>query len=757
MSKNKNIERFEDYVEKIDWRVKENSNTNYSWQGLLGHLAHGAVLDWVAENDDPESVKANDTAFIHKHDLSAWIIPYCSGWSAKDLLLEGFNCGNNFVAAAPAKNLNTFLNQMVNAIFTFSGEFAGAQAFNSIDTFSAGFIKYNNMTDREIEQAIQSFVYNLNVKTRIAMQAPFSNLSFDLTCPKDMENSPVIIGGQFQDFTYGDCKKEMERFTIAFCKVMVEGDATGKPFTFPIPTFSITEDFPFRSKLSKAIFTFANEANIPYFSNFINSGNSPREIRSMCPLYGDTSILYVDGDKTKFASIIDLYLQYLDDGKEIDVVTPGLGVAKGKPIKVPATDILLVKLGNDKFVKMGVNHLQPIEGGDVLKASELKVGMRLPFTDASNHIIEYVPITSIEKRENKEPLYCFEVDSPDRLFVLANGLVTHNCRLRLDLTELRKKAGGLFGAGDKTGSIGVVTLNLSRMGYIAKILADETNANPRDVATAKKILKDNFPILYEDLVSLPKDSKVDIFMEILDYFLSIAKNALVAKRRYCDKTLEMGMLPYTKRYLGHFNNHFNTISVNAGHECCLNLFGKGIDDPECRAFMQSVLDHILDKCKKFQEEDGDILYNLEAAPAESCGTRFAKSDRKDFEDIVTGEGTNGTFYTNSTMLPESYSENIFAVCEHQDGLIDKYTGGSVIHIYMNEPLPSWTIAENLIRKIFTNYRIPYMSISPDLCICPIHGRLPKSYDYCPYEHSQEDIDRLVKQGVLSKDDIVLIE
>lgn len=445
------------------------------------------------------------------------------------------------------------------------------------------------------------------------MQAPFSNLSFDLTCPKDMENEPVIIGGQPQDFTYGDCKEEMERFTIAFCKVMVEGDATGKPFTFPIPTFSITEDFPFGSKLSEAIFTFANEANIPYFSNFINSDNSPSDVRSMC------------------------------------------------------------------------------------------------------------------------------------------------CRLRLNLTELRKKAGGLFGAGDKTGSIGVVTLNLSRMGYIAKILVDETNANPRDVATAKKILKDNFPILYEDLVSLPKVSKVDIFMEILDYFLSIAKNALVAKRRYCDKTLEMGMLPYTKRYLGHFNNHFNTISVNAGHECCLNLFGKGIDDPECRAFMQSVLDHILDKCKKFQEEDGDILYNLEAAPAESCGTRFAKSDRKDFEDIVTGEGTNGTFYTNSTMLPESYSENIFAVCEHQDGLIDKYTGGSVIHIYMNEPLPSWKIAENLIRKIFTNYRIPYMSISPDLCICPIHGRLPKSYDYCPYEHSQEDIDRLVKQGVLSKDDIVLIE
>lgn len=955
MQENKNVERFEDYVEKIDWRVKENSNTNYSWQGLQGHLAAGAILDWVKENDDPQSVKANEHAFIHKHDLSAWIVPYCSGWSAMDLLKEGFECGNNFIAAKPAKNLNTFLNQMVNAIFTFSGEFAGAQAFNSIDTFSAGFIKYNNMTDKEIEQAIQSFIFNLNVKTRIAMQAPFSNLSFDLVCPKDLAKQPVIIGGEEQDFTYGDCREEMDKFTIIFCEVMVQGDGKGKPFTFPIPTFSITNDFPFGSKLSEAIFTLANEANIPYFSNFINSDNDPGDVRSMA-LLGTQKLLYKRSDgkiartqvsniyenwanyKSKYGEVPDYqmlwngefvpvtemfeidytgYEHYIKitygndeeqlfswehklpvvrNGELIDVlsndVLPGdkLLISRksmqGNPIGdyqtgrmvgyylaegwVDLNDTRLEFAINHKrkdivdeitsfFENMGLNVKVQREINHAIKVSvygKPSVSLVKHFIDGSvakekglsknvwntsfdfrrglfdgysqtdgymkenclahttnkqlaldlqdlcatlgivttlrvnnkntrsfkedksdkvtfssyivrvisepkvyneNYYLKKVKNVEKVKNTNIKRVFNFTVDTPEHLFTLPNGVVSHQCcRLRLDLSELRKKSGGLFGAGDKTGSIGVVTLNLSRMGYIAKILTDEENSNPRDVAVAKKILKDDFPDLYDEITT-GETNKAELFFKQLDYFLDVAKNALVAKRRFCDKSLETGMLPYTKRYLGHFNNHFNTISVNSGHECCLNLFGKGIDDPDCKKFMQGVLDYILEKCQSYQEENPDILYNLEAAPAESCGTRFAKSDRKDFEDIVTGEGTNGTFYTNSTMLPESYSENIFAVCEHQDGLIDKYTGGSVIHIYMNEPLPSWQIAENLIRKIFTNYKIPYMSISPDLCICPIHGRLPKSYDYCPYEHKQEDIDKLIEQGVLSKEDVVFIE
>lgn len=615
MDSNKTID---DYLSQADWRVKENSQTNYSFSGLQGHVSNSVLVDWALKNMyTGEISKAHEDAIYHIHDISHPIVGYCAGWSMEDILMKGFNCGPNYIYSDPAKHLDALYGQINNFIFTLTGEWAGAQALNSFDTYSAGFIKKDGMDETSVYRVLRRLIFDLNIKTRIAMQSPFSNISVDLTVPEDLKYKPVIIGGEEQDFTYGDCQEEMNMFNHVLAQIMMEGDGTHKIFTFPIITYAITKDFPWDSDLAKDIFTLADEANSPYFSNFINSDQQQSDVRSMC------------------------------------------------------------------------------------------------------------------------------------------------CRLRLDLRELIKTGGGLFGAGDKTGSIGVVTLNLSKISYLSSMLVKGDKDNP-DYSKADEILS-HYPALRSRVRVLIASSEGQeyeelskrVYFVIIKYFMDLARQSLMIKRDKVQESMDLGLIPYTKKYLGNFNSHFNTLGVNAGHEACLNLLGKGIESEEGQQFMEDTLNFMLKVLSDYQEEDnGQLLWNLEATPAEGASTRFAKKDKKDFKNIVTGAGTGGSFYTNSTQLPDNYSENIFEVFEHQNSLQPLYTSGTVQHIYMNEPTHNWKVIQSLVKKLFTNYRLPYLSISPDICVCPIHGKLPHNYQFCPYEHTEEDIQKLLKEGIITESDIL---
>lgn len=602
----------EDYLSQADWKVSENSNTRYSFAGLQGHIANEGLSAWALDKVyTGELSKAHEDGLYHIHDISHPIVAYCAGWSLEEIIRDGFNCGPNFVYSEPAKHLDSLYGQLNNFIFTMTGEWAGAQALNSLDTYSAAFIKKDHMTYEQVRRILRQFIFNLNIKTRIAMQSPFSNVSIDLTVPPDLKDKRVVIGGEDQGFTYGDCQEEMNLFNKVLASIMMEGDGMHKIFTFPIITYSITKDFPWDSDIAEAIFTFADEANSPYFSNFINSDQDQSDVRSMC------------------------------------------------------------------------------------------------------------------------------------------------CRLRLDLRELINAGGGLFGAGDKTGSIGVVTLNLSKIAYISRVLV-KNDKGEHDYEKCREILN-HYPELKSmvrvQITNADDNEKDDtlrvIYFMMIRYFMDLARKSLLIKRDKVQDSLDMGLMPYTKKYLGNFNSHFNTLGVNAGHEACLNALDVGIEDPKGKQFMVDTLNFMLNRLSDYQEHDnGRLLWNLEATPAEGASTRFAKKDRADFNEIITGAGTNGSFYTNSTQLPDDYSENIFEVFDHQDALQPLYTSGTVQHIYMNEPTHNWRIIQDLVKRLFTNYRLPYISISPDICVCPIHGKLPHTYEYCPYEHTEEEIALLKKQGII---------
>ena len=602
----------EDYLSQADWKVSENSNTRYSFAGLQGHIANEGLSAWALDKVyTGELSKAHEDGLYHIHDISHPIVAYCAGWSLEEIIRDGFNCGPNFVYSEPAKHLDSLYGQLNNFIFTMTGEWAGAQALNSLDTYSAAFIKKDHMTYDQVRRILRQFIFNLNIKTRIAMQSPFSNVSIDLTVPPDLKDKRVVIGGEDQGFTYGDCQEEMNLFNKVLASIMMEGDGMHKIFTFPIITYSITKDFPWDSDIAEAIFTFADEANSPYFSNFINSDQDQSDVRSMC------------------------------------------------------------------------------------------------------------------------------------------------CRLRLDLRELINAGGGLFGAGDKTGSIGVVTLNLSKIAYISRVLV-KNDKGEHDYEKCREILN-HYPELKSmvrvQITNADDNEKDDtlrvIYFMMIRYFMDLARKSLLIKRDKVQDSLDMGLMPYTKKYLGNFSSHFNTLGVNAGHEACLNALDVGIEDPKGKQFMVDTLNFMLNRLSDYQEHDnGRLLWNLEATPAEGAGTRFAKKDRADFNEIITGAGTNGSFYTNSTQLPDDYSENIFEVFDHQDALQPLYTSGTVQHIYMNEPTHNWRIIQDLVKRLFTNYRLPYISISPDICVCPIHGKLPHTYEYCPYEHTEEEIALLKKQGII---------
>lgn len=541
------------YVKEEDWRVKENSTVTYSVGGLILHNSGSVTANyWLSEVYDEEIAAAHRNADIHIHDLSM-LTGYCAGWSLKQLITEGLGGISGKITSAPAGHLSTLCNQMVNFLGIMQNEWAGAQAFSSFDTYLAPFVKVDRLSYKEVKQCIQSFVYGVNTPSRWGTQAPFSNITLDWTVPKDLAELPCIVGGREMDFCYKDCKAEMDMVNRAFIEIMIEGDANGRGFQYPIPTYSITSDFDWSDTLNnRLLFEMTAKYGTPYFSNYINSDMEPSDVRSMC------------------------------------------------------------------------------------------------------------------------------------------------CRLRLDLRELRKKTGGFFGSGESTGSVGVVTINMPRIAYLA---TDEQD-----------------------------------FFRRLNHMMDVAARSLKVKRGVITKLLEEGLYPYTKRYLGTFNNHFSTIGLIGMNEVGLNAkwLGKDMTHPETQEFTKKVLNHMRDRLGDYQVQYGD-LYNLEATPAESTTYRLAKHDKKRYPDIRTAGRTDDTpYYTNSSHLPVEYTADIFEALDIQDELQTLYTSGTVFHAFLGEKLPDWQAAAKLVRTIAENYKLPYYTISPTYSICKTHGYISGEHYLCPH-------------------------
>ena len=541
----------DDYLQINDWRVKENSTVTYSVGGLI--LSNSGAITanyWLSEIYDQEVANAHRNAEIHIHDLSM-LTGYCAGWSLKQLIQEGLGGIPGKITSAPASHLSTLCNQMVNFLGIMQNEWAGAQAFSSFDTYLAPFVKVDHLSQKEVKQCIQSFVYGVNTPSRWGTQAPFSNITLDWTVPKDLKDLPAIVGGKEMDFTYGDCKQEMDMVNKAFIEIMIEGDANGRGFQYPIPTYSITRDFDWsETENNKLLFEMTAKYGTPYFSNYINSDMEPSDVRSMC------------------------------------------------------------------------------------------------------------------------------------------------CRLRLDLRELRKKSGGFFGSGESTGSVGVVTINLPRIAYLASDEAD--------------------------------------FYKRLDKLMDISARSLKTKRTVITQLMEAGLYPYTRRYLGTFNNHFSTIGLIGMNEVGLNAkwLRADLTHEETQRFAKDVLNHMRERLSDYQEEYGD-LYNLEATPAESTTYRFAKHDKEQFPDIITANENGTPYYTNSSHLPVGYTEDIFSALDVQDELQTLYTSGTVFHAFLGEKLPDWKAAATLVRKIAENYKLPYYTMSPTYSVCKNHGYLTGEQYTCP--------------------------
>lgn len=549
------------YLEIQDWRVRENSNMSYSLQGLNNYLSSTVIAKyWITRIYPPNIANAHFSGAMHIHDLGV-LGPYCVGWDVRDLLLSGFGGVSGKIESMPAKHFRTALGHVVNFFYTLQGEAAGAQAFSNFDTYLAPFIRYDGLNQKEVEQALQEFLFNMNVPTRVGFQTPFTNVTLDLTVPQFMKDEPVIIGGKVMNETYGDMQEELDIFNIAFAKVMCEGDAKGRVFTFPIPTYNITKDFNWENSVSQMLFEVASKYGVPYFSNFINSGMKPEDVRSMC------------------------------------------------------------------------------------------------------------------------------------------------CRLRIDNRELRKRGGGFFGANPLTGSIGVVTMNLPRLGYLAK---DE-----------------------------------DEFFERLAEMMKIGKDSLEIKRKALEQFTENGLYPYSRHYLHlikegfgkYWKNHFSTIGLVGMNEATLNLLGHGIATQEGLKFAMKVLNFMRDKLADFQEETGDI-HNLEATPAEGTSYRLARIDKRKYPDIIVANDNYLSksvepFYTNSSQLPVDHEGDLFEALEHQDKLQTLYTGGTVFHTYLGERVYSWKAAAELVRKIAWNSHLPYFTLTPTFSVCPTHGYISGEHKQCP--------------------------
>lgn len=573
----KDIDVVDGYLSMMDWKVQENSNMSYSLQGLNVYATENIVSNyWLNKIYPPEIGDSHTNGDFHIHDLGT-LGAYCVGWDLKDILLLGFRGVSGKIESKPAKHFGTALMQIVNYLYTLQGEAAGAQALSNFDSLLAPFIQSDGLNYDQVKQEMQKFLFNMNVPTRVGFQSPFTNITMDLTVPSYMKEEPVIIGGDLKDDNYSDFVDEMNVMNHAFADIMYEGDAKGRPFTFPIPTYNITKDFDWNNDGIDPIWEMTAKYGIPYFSNFINSDMKPDDARSMC------------------------------------------------------------------------------------------------------------------------------------------------CRLRLDNRELRKRGGGLFGANPKTGSIGVVTINMPRLGYCAK---DE-----------------------------------DDFLERLDALMEKAKESLIIKREVIENLTFSGLHPYSRFYLGDvkktfgefWKNHFSTIGLIGMNDALLNLMNKSIADKEGKAFAEKVLDHMRDKMMDFQEETGDI-FNLEATPAEGASYRLARMDQKLYSDIrafnqeVYGRGKKNVepYYTNSTQLPVGHTTDIFEALDLQDSLQSKYTGGTVLHVFLGENEPNPTATKKLVRKIAENYSLPYYTMTPTFSVCPKHGYIAGEHEYCPRCDEELGLTKKVK-------------
>ncbi|MHC8400999.1 ribonucleoside triphosphate reductase [Pseudomonas sp. MDT1-17] len=540
-----------EYLDREDWRVQANANQGYSLGGLVLNVSGKVTANYWLDEVYSEAIgQAHREADLHVHDLDM-LAGYCAGWSLRTLLHEGLNGVPGRVEAGPPKHLSSALGQMVNFLGTLQNEWAGAQAFSSFDTYLAPYVRKDQLSFQEVRQAIQEFIYNLNVPSRWGTQTPFTNLTFDWVCPQDLREQIPVIGGEEMPFAYGDLQVEMELLNRAYIEVMQAGDAKGRVFTFPIPTYNITHDFPWDSENADRLFEMTARYGLPYFQNFLNSDLQPNQVRSMC------------------------------------------------------------------------------------------------------------------------------------------------CRLQLDVRELLKRGGGLFGSAEQTGSLGVVTINCARLGYVFK---GDTSG----------------------------------LLQRLDTLMELAMESLEVKRKVIQHHMDAGLYPYTKRYLGTLRNHFSTIGLNGMHEMLRNFTGdeEGMHTEQGRQFALKMLDHVRSTLLRFQEETGH-MYNLEATPAEGTTYRFAKEDLKRYPDILQAGSMQAPYYTNSSQLPVGYTEDPFEALELQDELQCKYTGGTVLHLYMAERISSTEACKQLVRKALGRFRLPYLTVTPTFSICPVHGYLDGEHEFCP--------------------------
>lgn len=685
-------EMFDSYIDDSDWMIKENASMQKSVNGLNNYVREKFTrYYWLNEVYPAEVKNAHESGDLHLHDLG-FFGSYCAGWSLEQLLIDGFGGVENKVQSKPAKHLRSFLGQIVNSTFTTQGECAGAQAWSSIDTYCAPFIRRDKMTYAQVKQAIQEFVYNLNVPTRVGFQCPFSNLTFDLKCPSTLANKAVIIGGEYQEETYKDFQKEMDVFNKAFCEVMAAGDADGRVFAFPIPTLNVTKDFPWGSEAVKAFMEVTRKYGLPYFANYVNSELSPEDAVSMCCFSGDTKLIWKQNDNVYTTTFEEMYAEA--NGKTIQVRYNDEW-KNAKPVRLPSHKMYRVSFANGESVVMTDNHITPTSTGDK-RTDELTEKDFVKFNS------QFVGVENVEEVPYGGHVYCVECeDETNPYFELANGLVTHNCRLRLDTTQLRKRGGGLFGSNPLTGSIGVVTINLPRIGYLA---VDETD-----------------------------------YLNRLREQMEIAKTSLEIKRKTVESMTEKGMYPYCQFILrdvkarsgSYWFNHFSTIGLCGMHESLLNLYhdGEGIASEQGRKFAIKILEFMRSILIDFQEETGHV-YNLEATPAESTGTRFAILDKQKYEDIIQS-GEENPYYTNSSNLPVGYTADVFKMIEHQDAIQTMYTGGTVAHLYLAESFETTSQCELLIKRIFENYKMPYISITPTFSVCKDHKYIPGKHEKCP--------------------------
>ncbi len=541
----------DEYVAKADWRVNANANQGYSLGGMILNVAGKVTANYWLDHVYPEAVgRAHRHGDLHIHDLDM-LSGYCAGWSLRQLLAEGFNGVPNKVESDPPRHFRTALGQMVNFLGTLQNEWAGAQAFSSFDTYLAPYVRVDRLTQAEVEQGMQEFIFNLNVPSRWGTQTPFTNLTFDWVCPEDLRGTPALIGGRESGLSYGELGREMEMINRAYLRVMARGDSRGRVFTFPIPTYNITPDFPWESETVRLLFEVTAKYGLPYFQNFLNSDLQPHMVRSMC------------------------------------------------------------------------------------------------------------------------------------------------CRLQLDLRELLKRGNGLFGSAEQTGSIGVVTINAARLGY-------------RFAGNAEGLFGQ------------------------LDEWMALGRDSLEIKRRVIQENMDRGLYPFSKRYLGTLRNHFSTLGINGVNECIRNFTrdAEDVTTPWGRRFAVRLLDRMRERMVEFQEATGH-LYNLEASPAEGATYRFARLDQKNFAGILQAATPEAPYYTNSSQLPVGFTDDPFCALECQDDLQTRYTGGTVLHLYMNEALSSPEACREIVRRSLSRFRLPYITVTPTFSICPKHGYLSGEHEFCP--------------------------